>query len=295
MALTFGFYNSYNHDRMYDALQMSSIFDGIIEDGVYQSIGQRFVVKAVSGNDIAVGTGRAWFDHTWTLNDALLPLSCPQAEVALNRYDAVVLEVNHQEGTRANAIKVLRGSPASNAQRPTLTKTDLVKQYPLAYIYRPANSTYIRAADIQLTVGTSACPYVAGVLKSFNLDDQLKRWEDQWNIFFDGAEKNDDDFREKQNAKFQNLFESQAGSFDNAQQAREVEFNNWFNKIQELLEGNAAANLANSITDLESKLYELWEMVFSGNFTAPLADNTGAALTTSEGVVLVADWRHIEA
>ena len=39
MSVTYGFYNSIKGDRKYNALEMSSIFDGIIVDGVYMSIG----------------------------------------------------------------------------------------------------------------------------------------------------------------------------------------------------------------------------------------------------------------
>ena len=46
MSFTYGFYNSKNHDRTYNAEQMSSIFDGLIEDGIYESIGGAFLVKS---------------------------------------------------------------------------------------------------------------------------------------------------------------------------------------------------------------------------------------------------------
>ena len=48
MSLTFGFYNSLNNDRSYDAVDISRIFDGIINDGVYLSIGEKFAVKAAT-------------------------------------------------------------------------------------------------------------------------------------------------------------------------------------------------------------------------------------------------------
>lgn len=41
MAFTFGFYNSLNGDRKYNAEQVSSIFDGLISDGVYDTM--RFI------------------------------------------------------------------------------------------------------------------------------------------------------------------------------------------------------------------------------------------------------------
>lgn len=55
MSVTYGFYNSRNHDRRYDAIQMSSIFDGIIRDGIYMSIGDHMIVKADAGMMVTVG------------------------------------------------------------------------------------------------------------------------------------------------------------------------------------------------------------------------------------------------
>lgn len=101
MSVTFGFYNSKEGDRRYDAIQMSSIFDGIIQDGILQHVGTAMVVKESEAMIINVGVGRAWFNHTWTLNDALLPLVVPQSEILLNRYDAVVLEVDSREAEQS--------------------------------------------------------------------------------------------------------------------------------------------------------------------------------------------------
>lgn len=67
MSVTFGFYNSKEGDRRYDAIQMSSIFDGIIQDGILQHVGTAMVVKESEAMIINVGVGRAWFNHTWTL------------------------------------------------------------------------------------------------------------------------------------------------------------------------------------------------------------------------------------
>jgi len=56
MSVTYGFYDSYNGDRVYNADQFSSFYDGLINDGVYSSVGQRFYVAASSGMDITVDT-----------------------------------------------------------------------------------------------------------------------------------------------------------------------------------------------------------------------------------------------
>lgn len=46
MSVSSGFFNSLNGDRKYNAAQMSAIFDGLIIDGVFASIGTAFAVKA---------------------------------------------------------------------------------------------------------------------------------------------------------------------------------------------------------------------------------------------------------
>lgn len=190
MSVTCGFYNSKNGDRKYDAIQMSSIFDGIIRDGVLQHYGTAMVVKESEGMMVNVGIGRAWFNHTWTLNDALLPLTVPISEVLLNRIDAVVLEVDARESVRANSIKIIKGTPASSPKNPTLIKTNDRWQYPLAYIRVNAGVTAIRQANITNCVGTSACPFVTAPLEKMSIDALVAQWGDQWKAFY-GAQTAD--------------------------------------------------------------------------------------------------------
>ena len=103
MALSCGFYNSLDHDRKYNAEQFGSIFDGVIHDGVYMNIGGTMMVKA-TGADMTVNiqTGRAWFNHTWTLNDTIYPITLPDAEQMLQKIVAIVLEINNETNVRTN-------------------------------------------------------------------------------------------------------------------------------------------------------------------------------------------------
>lgn len=159
MSVSSGFFNSLNGDRKYNAAQMSAIFDGLIIDGVFASIGTAFAVKAAGGLTVNVGIGKAWFDHTWTVNDSILPMTAPEAEVLLDRIDAVVLEVNGMESVRNNTIKFVKGNPSSAPSRPTLTNEGNVHQYPLCYIYRKYGTAVINQADITPMVGTESTPF----------------------------------------------------------------------------------------------------------------------------------------
>lgn len=184
MALTSGFFNSKNHDRLYDATQISTLFEGLINDGVYQGVGHIFKVSASNGMNVTVDTGRAWFNNTWTRNDALIVLTVPTAEQVLKRIDAVVIEVNSLETVRNNTIKIVKGTPASNPSKPSLTKNDDVHQYPLAYITVDPNITVITQQKIQNAVGTSACPFVTGIIDTLDIDDLIAQWSSEFNVLF---------------------------------------------------------------------------------------------------------------
>lgn len=185
MAVRYGFYNSINHDRKYDALDMGSIFDGLIEDGVFATIGSFLSVSPGTGMQVIVGSGKAWFDHTWTSNDAPLPLDIESPDITLDRYDAVILETDGTEQVRANSIKVLKGEASSNPQHPQMTNTDLVHQHPLAYIQVLHGSTSIDATQIEIVVGTSECPFVTGPLETVSIESLFARWEQEFDDWFE--------------------------------------------------------------------------------------------------------------
>lgn len=184
MAFSYGFYNSLNGDRKYDSEDLSRMFDGIIYDGVIGAVGDTFAVKAGTGNTVNVSSGRAWFNHTWTYNDAPMPINCGSAAVLLDRYDAIVLEVNAASDVRKNSIKVVTGTEASNPVKPTMENTEFVHQYPLAYILRKAGSSSISQSQIENAVGTEACPICTGVLKSLNVEQMMAQWEAQFDEWF---------------------------------------------------------------------------------------------------------------
>ena len=160
MTITYGFYNSVSGDRVYDAIDVSSMFDGVIIDGVFETIGDALETTDGTGMNVVVGPGKAWFDHTWTLNDAALTLAIAASDVILPRIDYVVLEVDASNAVRANTIKVLTGTPATVPVPPTLTNTSEVHQYPLAEVAVDAGVSEILAADVTNLVGTAFCPFV---------------------------------------------------------------------------------------------------------------------------------------
>lgn len=188
MAVTFGFYDSLKGDRKYTSVQFSYLFNSLIKDGIFMHVGEHLNVKEGTGMQVNVGSGFAWFNSTWTRNDADYPVDIDISDLLQERIDAIVLEVNETVSSRTNSIKVITGTPASNPQKPTLTNTNEVHQYPLAYITVGVGVTSITQANIENCIGTDPCPFVTGVLDTIDATTLIAQWEAQFNEWFENLE-----------------------------------------------------------------------------------------------------------
>ena len=287
MSVTSGFFNSINHDRVYDATHFSDIFDGVINDGVFANIGDVFAVKENTADIVSVGIGKAWFNKKWIDNDAILPLSMPQAEILLDRYDAVVIEVDESVAVRDCFIKFIKGTPASNPQYPPLAKTDTLHQYPLAFIRRKAGATKITQADIINCVGTSYCPYITGILEVHNIDHIVAQWEAQWKQWmaqWDGWEGDWEEWYSNITSDADN----EVYTFINSMGA---DFERWYKELQVILEPDVATNLAARVSELQERFRLLAE---EGCVYEPLEDSDGVALIDEHGGTILGTTSLVE-
>lgn len=283
MSFASGFFNSVDHDRLYDATDISRLFDGLIRDGIFASIGDCLVVKQSNQMNVTVGTGRAWFNHTWSYNDALYPVTIPPSEILMDRIDAIVLEINSVEAVRANSIKLIKGTPASTPTKPSLTNTKEVHQYPLAYVTVGKEVTSIRQADIENCVGTNMCPFVTGILEVISIEQLIPQWKDILNRFVEentasfntwmngekqeyqdwlaAAKKEITDWEATSKSDYQKWYDSIKNGYDQWfatikaaydanwstfqqwEKSSQAEFDKWFENMKNKLEGDLGAKL----------------------------------------------------
>lgn len=291
MSFASGFFNSVDHDRLYDATDISRLFDGLIRDGIFASIGDCMVVKQSNQMNVTVGTGRAWFNHTWSYNDALYPVTIPPSEILMDRIDAIVLEINSVEAVRANSIKLIKGTPSSTPTKPALTNTKEVHQYPLAYVTVGKEVTSIRQADIENCVGTSVCPFVTGILEVISIEQLIPQWKDILNRF---VEENTANFNtwmngEKQNyqkwydsikngydqwfATIKAAYDANWSTFQQWEKSSQAEFDKWFENMKNKLEGDLGAKLTLETEKLGKEKVSLIESTktdLTGTVEAPL-------------------------
>lgn len=254
MAITSGFFNGI--DKKYDAIQIAAMFDGIITDGVFSNVEKQFEIKATTGNVITIGTGRAWFDHTWTYNDSPIQFTLDPAEPLLSRFDTLVLEMN--KINRENTIKYLKGSPASIPIEPTYVNNSQIHQVPLGVIYRQAGTTMITQADISSKVGTVSCPLVTAVNQSMTIDAIVAKWNAEF-LLWTADEKS--------------------------------EFNTWFDLVKNQLATDPAGNLQNQINEINSSIgsdvvikYENPIIHTSGAESAKITVPVGLKFIPAEGL-----------
>lgn len=182
MTYTSGFFNSVNHDRTYDADTFGSMFDGVINDGVFRTWGKGMVVTAVGGMTVAVGTGRAWFNHTWTVVTTDERMTLAASSPSMPRIDAVVLCVDKSTSVRRNRIYIKQGQASGSPSRPQLKNTTTVREYVLANIRVNNGATAISQSNITNQIGRDT-PFAELVNNTFDSANLIKQWESQFQDF----------------------------------------------------------------------------------------------------------------
>jgi len=246
MSVSCGFFNSSNKDRLYDARQFSSIFDGVINDGVYMGYGGHFAVTAMPTPSLSVNlaSGRAWFNHTWTLNDATMSMTFDSTTTG--RCDAVVLQVDTTDAVRANKIYIKKGTEGSPLVKPELINTSDVHEYPICYVTIPDTNVIAQSA-IENAVGTSATPFVTGIIDTINIDSLVAQWTAQWNEYIVDHENDLDAWI----ADFEAELTAWKVGFESTSESA---FDVWFQHMKDQLSEDAAGHLQQEIDEIEDNL-----------------------------------------
>ena len=242
--VTSGFFDSTESNRrIYTADEFSSIFDGLISDGVYENYpgGTRTVngksvkippfevTKVTSGNDlvVSIGPGRAWFHHVWVLNTTSTVTLSP-AHGTLPRIDCIYLIVN--KGARSCALACREGTPSSDptGSFPSDDNNNYVYYYPIAFIKVPKAASSSSSLVVTPAIGNSdppangKTPIVKAIVDpSMTLDEYIASYKNQVTA--------------QLNAKF-------------------AEIDAWKQNLSALLKDNVAANLGDMIMATSSRV-----------------------------------------
>ena len=178
MAITYGFFNSVNGDRKYNAKNIGRYLHGIVSSGVYADTSSSLQVLAGDGLRVQVQPGRAMLDYHYMENDAPLTLTLSTGGTQ-DRYDAIVavLDVTN----RLCKIEVKQGTPAASPTVPTVQRSDTTKEYMLAYVRVAKYAAAITQENITDTrPDNSVCGWVHGLIEQVDTSTLHKQYEDAY-------------------------------------------------------------------------------------------------------------------
>lgn len=178
MAISYGFFNSVNDDRLYNAETFNTYFEGLIsQNGVFENVDNMLAVAAGSdGLTVTVAEGKAIVNSHWVKLTAVETLTLETAHNLFSRYDMVSLRWNST--TRDVTLQVTTGTPASTPVRPTPVISDTEYEIVLAYVLVPANAISLTTGNIyDQRANTGICGYITGLVNQVDITDLFAQYE----------------------------------------------------------------------------------------------------------------------
>ena len=183
MAKTYGFFNSVSGDRTYNADDMSEYFEGLISNGVYESVGGALQVYAGSGRTLKVQTGRAILANKWFKSDAVEDITIPTLHGTLNCWVAVRIRLDYE--AREIVLDYVAGTPATYPEKPEPVRSDAYFDLFLAYVYVAAGSGNILQSNItDCRPDNAVCGWVTGVVDQVNTATLFAQWQAAYMDFY---------------------------------------------------------------------------------------------------------------
>lgn len=230
MAVTYGFFNSSNGDRKYNADQMSSYFEGLVSDGIYESVDDALIVKAGSGMQVSIGEGRAIIRSKWFRNDAPYIINLNPAHVTLNRYTAICLRLDLE--ARKIDFYMKDSADATTPVKPTMVDSLTVKEICLAYVYVGRGVTTITQANIEDTrANTNICGWVTGLIRQVDTSE----------LFL----------------QYQAAYEQQLETMQTWQEQQQAAFDTWFSALTEQLQVNTSLHEYKNVVTTSAEVSEI--------------------------------------
>ena len=179
MAQKYGFFNSVNGDRIYDAADIAAFLKRFFTNGVFNN------TLKVSSNDnmtVSVSAGAGNINGYCYENTEELTLDIQEADSTLSRIDSVILRLDLTN--RQISLEIINGNYATNPSQPSITRTSNVYDLRLANISVPVGVTRITADMIIDTRFTSDCGNVTQAVLELDTDDIFSQYDYKFTEWF---------------------------------------------------------------------------------------------------------------
>lgn len=231
MAVRSSFFNSVNGDRRYLANNFAEYFASFIANGIFPTPSNTLQVYEKTNMTVTVKPGKGWINGYFAVNEYDYDLTLDNADGVLNRIDRIVLRLDFN--ARAINITVKKGTFASTPVAPTLQRDADAHELALADVYVAKGATTIRQSNItDQRLNNALCGIVHGTVSQVDTTTIFNQYS----------------------AWFSETTGKTESEINQWQLTVKAEFDEWFVSIQNILDGDVAANLAARITTLEQQL-----------------------------------------
>ena len=214
------------YDRAVTSAPLRKLTKSLFSDGVLPNPSTNLQVVA-AGERIIIKTGFALCDGCQKLQEEDKVLNLPAADNTNDRIDTVVLRLDNNEEVRECEFYIISGMAAASPVRPALTQTESIWEIGLADIRRKANSTEVTNANITDTrYETARC----GIISSISRFDTTTLYQQVQDDLY----------------QFRNV--------------NQVEFEQWFEQIKNVLDENTSGNLLNLINEVADRVGDLLDL-----------------------------------
>ena len=179
MAQKYGFFNSVNNDRVYDASDVAGFLKKFFTNGVFNnSLG-------VSANDnmtVSVAVGNANINGYSYENTETLVLDIDESDSELGRIDSVICRLDLTN--RQITVQILQGQYATTPAQPNITRTGTIYDLRLANISVPAGTTRITTEMITDTRFGVDCGHVTQAVLELDTSEIFAQYTKYFNDWF---------------------------------------------------------------------------------------------------------------
>lgn len=175
MAFSYGFFNAKNLDRVYTAEDFTSYLSSLICNGVLDTCGDNFSVTAGEKLSVLIGTGKAWLNGHYFINDTVYTLDLRKyADESLSRYVTIGISCDVSDSVRACKLEVKSGTAATSPTIPVFENTDTKTYLTLASVRLNGGAAKITDANIKdYRADESKCGYCKCILGKCRVTEML--------------------------------------------------------------------------------------------------------------------------
>lgn len=249
-------FRSVSGDRKYSAEDWAAYFALFLSDGVFYSSVDKLKVAASEGMKVKVGKGAAFIAGRMYMLETDKIMTLDTADGALSRIDRIVLRCDYT--SRKITAEVVKGSYSEKPTAPELNRNSDIYELALADVYVAAGVISITQSNItDQRLNTSLCGIVTGLIDQADTEEVFNQFT----------------------AYLEEFKQASRAEFEGQQAAWEEEFDEWFEEIKGVFEGDVATELANRVLELEKG--------------AATKEELSAIQSTSKGTMATAGWYRV--